>query len=499
METWWRKILRIIRVEPLLGGLEISDVALRVMRLARGKWEGVTVKLAPGIIQDGEVRDRGSFVLALKELHKHVAGPRGTKKKVNVIIALSSLGIYTQSFSLPIIEGENLEKAVELNLKMASPAELSQTYSGWQLIGEDKQGGRLEILSAFASKKAIDEIVADLHEAGFLPVACESSAFSLARLLREKMQGFDPAKSYLVLNLRSGGMDFLIVRKGALYFEYFVNWKDVQAEGKKIPLVVFQGAVIRNVRQVITFYTQHWQEPLGDMVVLSGGLNDEVMNVVTSNFPLVPKKPTLAVAEDIAVEWLPSLGVGLRTLLLRRKDQEINLLGPEAQTEFTSQHFLSFLRFWRVVMPVSLGFLVGVMFLSHTYLDTLRKKAQEKIGFQSPQAAVASALATKVRLFNESVKGIAQIRADFRPTHEAIQSVTALAAASEVSITKFSFRGFGQVSRVEGEARGDEQVRKFKNMLENAPRMRSVALPIDAVRPGGIGSVFYVEFIIARE
>ena len=120
------KILKALRAQAALGGLEISDLALHFVSFENGKWNLLSENLPLGIIKEGEIKDHVQFVEALRRLRGKILGARsGSKRMVNAAVSLSSLGIYSQVFTLPLVGGENLERAVQLNLQMASPSELS--------------------------------------------------------------------------------------------------------------------------------------------------------------------------------------------------------------------------------------------------------------------------------------------------------------------------------------------------------------------------------------
>ncbi|MEK7212680.1 MAG: hypothetical protein AAB686_03305, partial [Patescibacteria group bacterium] len=152
------KLSSLLRISPLVGGLEISDSVLRFTRFDGERWQVAALRLPPGLIEEGNIRNHGQVVEALRALRAQILGSSRSPKKINVVLSLSSVSIYSQVFSLPVIEGENLEKAIQLNVQMVSPAESAQTYSGWQRVGEDQQTVRLEILSAFIKKAVVDEL-----------------------------------------------------------------------------------------------------------------------------------------------------------------------------------------------------------------------------------------------------------------------------------------------------------------------------------------------------
>ena len=65
-------------------------------------------------------------------------------------------------------------------------------------------------------------------------------------------------KSYLLLDIDNSGIDFLIIRKGKLYFEYASRWNDLADQKGQIYVTKFKEALEADMRQVMNFYTQHW-------------------------------------------------------------------------------------------------------------------------------------------------------------------------------------------------------------------------------------------------
>src|SRR3990167_2864256 len=248
------KATKLLRIRSDVGGLEISDSALRYARFDGGKWTTASLRLPPGILEGGALKDKPQFEAALRELKTQIQGTARSRRRVGVVVSLSSVNIYSQVFSLPVIEGENLEKAIQLNIQMVSPINVAEAYSGWQTIGKDQKSLRLEILSAFIDRATVDEISQALVEAGFLAVALEPRALALSRVFKEAESGFDAAKSYIVMNLDNSGLDFLVIRSGQFYFEYFNPWRDIMDEKGEIPTAAFQAAGVRRFPQGLYFF-----------------------------------------------------------------------------------------------------------------------------------------------------------------------------------------------------------------------------------------------------
>src|ERR1700722_18707504 len=137
LQSFLDKLLAWLRVKPIVCGLDISDQALRLVYFDGGVWRLHAVRLEPGTLASGKIKDRAKFLAALAALRDvaKVGGGNKSKKKINVVVSLTSVSVYGQVFNLPALSGEELAKAVALNLQMASPGEASKTYSDWQIVG----------------------------------------------------------------------------------------------------------------------------------------------------------------------------------------------------------------------------------------------------------------------------------------------------------------------------------------------------------------------------
>jgi hypothetical protein len=155
METvkiYFEKLLSLLRVRVRAGGLEISD---QVLRLAYTDGKGMQMAaavLGPGVMERGIIKDAAALTEALRTVKEKIPAFTGKKKKMNVMVSLSSANIYTQSFNLPIMEGKELEKAIDLNVQMSSPDDLAKSYFSSEILDRDDEHVRLEISAAFIDK-----------------------------------------------------------------------------------------------------------------------------------------------------------------------------------------------------------------------------------------------------------------------------------------------------------------------------------------------------------
>lgn len=486
----WKELFKnfshIFSGRGVFGGLEISDIALRFARLEGKNWQLLMQRLPPGIIEGGRVKKYPEFLEALKGFRREILRGRNTSRKINAIVSLSSATIYSQIFSLPAIaDTEGLERAVELNLQMVSPGDLAQSYSSWQVAGKDKNLLNIEVLSAFINRGMADEMLRALEEAGFLAVVMEFRALSLTRMFREAASGFDVGKSYFVLNLDSNGLDSLVVKNGQPYFEYFNFWKDIfQSEDREIPLSVFETAVIRNLNQVLNFYTQHWPDDrIAEVLISAGDLNAEANRIIKENFSLSTRELALKLTQPVSAEWFVVLGSGMRSLVRRQQDTEINFLGTESQEAFRRHHLANFIDLWRVLLPVGIGVVLAAFFLANIFLGRVERSLElaPAFGIGEEQARTLEELQNRVLIFNRSIALIRAVRESNFSKASFLNKVNTLAGTHRITIVRVNFNGFEAPIQLRGEARSVDDIRGFRNAFDADSAFAQVDLPLSEI------------------
>ncbi|MDP2598663.1 MAG: hypothetical protein Q8P49_02445, partial [Candidatus Liptonbacteria bacterium] len=464
IKYYGKRLLALLRVRPLVGGMEISDLVMRFIYFDDASWHLSGIRLPPGVMEAGKIKDYAQFVAALKALKLQAFSGKNIRSRINTIVSLSSVSIYSQVFSLPIIEGENLEKAIQLNIQMVSPIDIAQAYSGWQTVGKDQGSLRLEVLSAFIDRPTVDEISKALLDAGFLVVAMEPRALALARVLKEIGAGFDRSRSYIVIALDNSGLDFLIVRRGQLYFEYFNPWRDIVDDKGQIPLPAFEAAVIRSLHQVMNFYSQHWPEPISEVVLSAAAFHAETEKIIQDNFSLPVRDLALTISEPIGVEWTIALGCALRGQKPRGKDQEMSLLGIGAEEEFRREQILNFARFWRLLMPSALAMLLLAFSLADLFLLQTKQGLESHSLFtlNSGQAKESEALAADATDFNHIVALIRGVQATTVSQSVVWDAIGAVMAANGVTPSRLTAPSPGAPIILSGTAKSSDALANFK-------------------------------------
>ena len=457
------------------------------------------VRLEPDILEKGRIKNREAFIAALTALRVAAQGEEKAKK-MNVVLCISSAETYTQLFSLPLVQSGELEKTVELNLRMASPLEAGEAHSGWQLVNREKDKPQLQILSAFMERKAVDEIVDALFEAGFLVMAVESRALALARMFREKGAGIDAAKSYIFVNIDNTGLDFLIIRNGMLYFEYANSWRDLMDEKGEITIAKFESMLAASVRQVINFYNQHWaEEPLSAIILSAVALEAEAEKAIAPNASVPTVRLTLVMGQTISSEWLTALGCSLRESGRKTENREISFLGEDSEDRFRQGQFLHFIRFWRVVVPVTFALLVLVFVVVDVFLMDMKGGIESRSDFDFGGAEVSkiTALQASAADFNHLVALVAAAESATSPKNGLLGEVVDFAVANQITISHLSFQSFGAPISLSGNARTGDAVLAFKAVLEKDPAFSKIDLPLTGIQANGGTVSFSMTFFYA--
>jgi Tfp pilus assembly PilM family ATPase len=497
INPFFEKVLKALHVRSIVGGLEISDLALRFAYFNGTEWELAGLRLPPGVMDGGQIKDREQFIKALRALHKMIR-KKEDRHIITVVAALSSVNIYSQEFNLPLLSGEDFKKAVDLNLQMIAPSDIKELYSGWQFLTPKNTGSmNCEILAAFINRKIMDELKSALLEGGFLCVAAESKSMGLARIVRTWAVEFDTSKAYIVLFFDNSGLEFLIMRNGQLYFEYFTSWKDFQLDERQLSTPTFAATVIRDLNQIITFYRQQWQNPpLDNIFILSPGFDEQIKAIVESNFSLKVVPFTLKTAQSISLSWLVTLGSGLRGIIPRQEDRDISLLGTSASQEFNRQQLSNFLDFWRVMVPAGLGVLFAAFLGVNMFLSSVDRSLKSLVSIRSNPAQLKEVeeIQNRAKVFNETLALINSIEQSTKLRNRVLDQIDTYAKENTITLHHVNING--DTGLISGEAVTEEKILNFKRKLDSEGKFKSVELPLADLKAGSQGVSFLMNLSI---
>jgi hypothetical protein len=464
-----------------IAGLEIKDAAIRIAQFDGDIIKKSAVLLEPGVIEFGKVKDRERLTESFKKLHSQFSS---NKEKIPVIAIIPSANIYAQVFSVPALSGEELKDAAELSLASISPIDLSTAYADWQQLSIVQRDNRIEMLGAFAVSSVVDEYVAVLEEAGFTPIAIEFPALAISRAIRDFSAGIDIKKPQVVLNVSSDGIDFVALRHGNLYFDYFIPWKVVQEEGKagrEILFSDFKETIVKEIKKVAAFYGSHWEGKLDKIILISQALNEEISGFIKENFPFEVVELKLGQFRDLPTSWFGVLGSAIRGKIPRAEDNLISLMKIGTEEEYFRNRIKLSIKSWGNILLTVMVFLVLIFVLADSFLYRMSDRvASQVLGVGGGvESAEISELQEQARRFNQLVGKISAAKKRSAPQSQFFSRLSSLSQRRVVLERILVNRETGLVL-LSGQANDEATALDFKNALVREG-FADVSLPLSNI------------------
>ncbi len=472
-----KQALNLINPIPSVGGLEINDTDIKFFSVKGLSFKKVGLRLPPGIVENGKVKDLHNLTRALASLHAKITSP---KDILPVVFLMPAENLYVQTFSVPQVDDARLEETARLNLEIISPLEFSKVYASWQKIetaGEASNG--LELLGAFVEKNIADEFSTAAAEAGFAFVAVGFAALALTRVISQEGIGIDKNKSYLVLFFGPNGVEIIIIKNSHLHFHHFTSWRSLQSETRRgeIGLPEVEKFLIGELQRVINFYASKWGGVLDSAILLTPGFTPEVAAIVRDKFGLKIQNLTLGHFPDLGEGWLPTLGAALRGLIPRSSDKIISLASTSAQMHYIQARIIKFAGFWRqVLISVFSFFLIAelvVCVIVAREAASINSLAVPSLN--SEKVATLSDLQEKSRALNaltSKVVGIKKTSVDWIKVLKKIRET----GAGLVRLRTIAMNGGGVI--IGGTAINQEAAIEFRDALGRDPELLEVRLPL---------------------
>ena len=168
-------------------GLDFSDLSLKIIKLKKkGKFLSLAswgeVKIKPGMIEEGEIKNETALVEIIKEGLNKVKGEK--LKTRNVVASLPEKKAFLQVIQMPKMKEEELKTAVLFEAENYIPLPVEKVYLDFQLVAPVHDNlDHLDILIAAFPKKTVDLYLSCLKKAGLLPQVLEVESQSISRAL----------------------------------------------------------------------------------------------------------------------------------------------------------------------------------------------------------------------------------------------------------------------------------------------------------------------------
>ncbi len=489
LKSFFKKIEIFLVPSPVVGGLVIEDFALQYLELAGKEFlnKNALLRLPPGIVEQGRIKDRTNLIAALKELRKQI---REDEEVVNVVLSLPSTIVYVQAFDVPAFAKGDLKETTDLNLRMISPIDFDQAYSGWQRIEDGiNNDGRIKFLGAFLQKTIVDEFSDVLKQANFGIATVEFSSLSLIRCLRSSgiLSLKDPQ---VVIHAVSGGINMILTESGSLYFNYFFPWST--ADGALTVEGVLKEMDL-GLQQMINFYAgRNAVSRVKSVIIVTEQLGDRMSEEINKNHP------------DLSVKLVPALkasvllGAAKRGAIRKEDDAEIDLSGPSGFELFREHKILQFGITWKNILTAVFGFILFLFIASLLFVNRLSAMVVSNT-FANPAdvAAALASLQSQAADFNNLVAANEEARNTSQKYSNVLSGIGASADQLSINIQRVSFNGIGQAGVISGTASSQASALSFKDDLAALPELESLDLPFSSITTGLNGGVsFTINFVL---
>ena len=212
-------MFKFLTLEEEAFGLDINDLSLKIVKLEKGHNGFVLAsfneeRIAPGIIEDGVIKDEAALVKVIKLAFSTV---KGKKIKTKYVIAsLPEEKSFLQVIQMPEMNEEELGLAVPLEAENYIPMPISEVYLDYQVISPIKNNfSHPEILIVAMPKKIVDSYVSCFKKAGLTPIVLEAESEAIARALVKK-EASSPL--LILIDFGENNTDFIVFSGNSIRF-----------------------------------------------------------------------------------------------------------------------------------------------------------------------------------------------------------------------------------------------------------------------------------------
>lgn len=481
------KIVKLTSQMQPAGGLVLSDSSFKYLGLNKNRPKQVSLRLPPGLVEDGRIKNRPAVLVALRQLKNYIEPAR--RKKTAAVVSLENSLVYSQIFSLPRLEGKALKEAAELNLQVISPIDVKKAYYGYEVIDQLAADGRqMELLAAFIPTEAVDEWTNVLAEAGFTVAAVEFQALGLVRELA-LLSRLDPNQPYLALAVSNEGADFIIIKNNHLYFDYFYSWKSIQGENREIVWSDFIQMIVKEAEKVLRFSASRFGTEVNQVYLIAEGLAEEIKQTLRAGLPQVRVEEPAINNQRLSPGWLEAFGAARRGTIFRSKDSYISLSAVSVLEEYYQSQTLNMLVLWRNFFAAGLSFFVLIFGVSNVFLRQINAGIQEKaqVTLMAPELAEFAEMRRKAEEFNYVVKLVGEAQKREKPVSPLLIEFRDQANKNRIVLTKILIQSANERVVLNGLAPSHAAAVRFRNDLLLSPLVSKVDFPLASLTPAEEG------------
>jgi type IV pilus assembly protein PilM len=137
-----------------------------------------TIDIAPGIIEEGMVKDPEAAAAAINELFKTY-----NIRDQNVAISIGGYSVIVKKISVQTMSEDQLQDTIQFEAEQYIPFDINDVNLDFQILGENEQNpNQMTVLLVAAKKDMIEDYINLVHRAGLNPCLIDVDAFALQNI-----------------------------------------------------------------------------------------------------------------------------------------------------------------------------------------------------------------------------------------------------------------------------------------------------------------------------
>jgi type IV pilus assembly protein PilM len=180
-----------------LAGLDIGSGCIKAAEVVDGKAGSIlkrfaVVDIAPGIIEDGVIKDQETATQIVKDLFRD-----NDLKEQNVSISIGGYSVIVKKINVQTMTEEELQETIQLEAEQYIPFDIADVNLDFQILGENPHNAsQMEVLLVAAKRDMIDEYVEVVRSAGLNPCVMDVDAFALQNIFEAT---YEPTEESIAL------------------------------------------------------------------------------------------------------------------------------------------------------------------------------------------------------------------------------------------------------------------------------------------------------------
>lgn len=473
-------LLKLLTYEEKIGGLAVFDSRIEMLVLNFDQKKGslliqasASVDLPAGTIEEGILKNKNNFVLALKSLLGKI---KQNAKVSSFVVSLPANAVYCHNFSFPhTLSEKQIDDAMRLNLGYSLPMPPEKVCLDWEAI-ESSDVSKKEIILCATPRGAVGDFTQAFSDVGIAAVAVEFHSLSISRVVELKSK--EPS---LIAVLLDGNLELSIIENGAIRFlQAFDLDKIVELEEGKNS----KDIVVDKIKRAVNFYDAEKNKKgylnkiylTGDYEKIKIYKDAVVQNIEgsTAEFSeLLPVFPKVSMSANSNLAHI-TFGSALRGLMPRSEDTIISLMPIGTEEAYEQKRMMSFVKLASDLLSVVSVFFVAVFIGSWILMTVLANNIDKSLSRQSALPEGLIEMKEKAVAFNGAVKQAAALESQTPRWAGLIERIKSLAVAG-ITLNKIdvSLDGVG----ISGTALTRDTLLQFKTVLEKSELFMEVKVP----------------------